>query len=425
MSSAPVSDRVLILIAYHFPPDPVIGAARPYRFYKYLKRLGYRVHVITASPQSGVKQEGVEYVPDPFLSVRRDAGWHRKLDWKDEFGWQTERAVRKLLLPGVLGMRWAYGVGSAAHQILRKHPNACVMSTSPPFGAHYAAWRIARTRRIPWIADFRDPFGGVSLAMGGLNIFQKQLFNWLEKRVIQSADLVIANTDSIAEEWKRKHRAHAAKIQLIWNGFDPENPMTALPLPERKFKVLSHVGELYAGRTVTPVLDSVSRLVYDGQLKARDIRVVIMGPAKASALPDEESLRFYQDQGWLELSTDPVPQEKAKQITQTSDGLLLIQPQSAVQVPGKLYEYLQIGRPILAFVMHDSPIERILEKSGVPYRCVYPDSDPADMDFTIDEFFKMPSDVAAPSEWFVENFRAENQAKELARLIGSLHPPVE
>ena len=33
----------VILIAYHFPPGPEMGAVRPYRFYKYLTRMGYRV----------------------------------------------------------------------------------------------------------------------------------------------------------------------------------------------------------------------------------------------------------------------------------------------------------------------------------------------------------------------------------------------
>ncbi len=416
-SSAPVPDRTLILIAYHFPPEPVIGAARPYRFYKYLKRLGFRLHVITASPQTGANQADVQYIPDPFLSPQRGAGWKRQQDWRNELGWQAERAIRKLLLPGVLGMRWAYAVAAAAKRVLQAHPKALVLSTSPPFGTHYAAWRIAKANRVPWIADFRDPFGGVSLAMGGLNYFQKRLFNWLEKRVIRSADLVIANTDSIASEWSREHPSRADKIHLIWNGFDAEKPMVPLPLPDRSYKLLSHVGELYAGRTVTPVLEAISRLVYNQRLRARDIRVAIIGPAKASALPDEETLRFCQDQGWLDLSPDAIPQEKARQITQTSDGLLLIQPQSAVQVPGKLFEYLQIGRPILAFVMHDSPVERILEKSGVPYRCVYPDSDPLEMERTIREFFALPAEAVNPSEWFRENFRAENQAAELARLI--------
>ena len=41
----------ILIVAYYFPPGQEIGGARPYRFYKYLKRMGYECQVITASPQ--------------------------------------------------------------------------------------------------------------------------------------------------------------------------------------------------------------------------------------------------------------------------------------------------------------------------------------------------------------------------------------
>jgi hypothetical protein len=106
---------------------------------------------------------------------------------------------------------------------------------------------------------------------------------------------------------------------------------------------------------------------------------------------------------------------------QTSDGLLLIQPHSTLQVPGKLYEYLQIGRPILAFVPRDSSIERILQRSGVPYQCAY-STDPADaLDKSVFRFFAFDSTPVRPSEWFESEFNVERHAGKLARLIDSLH----
>jgi hypothetical protein len=321
-------------------------------------------------------------------------------------------------------MRWAHAASLGASQYLRENirqgDRVTVLSTCPPLGTHYAAWRLSRAERVPWIADFRDPFGGVSLAMEGLNSFQKPLFNWLEKKVIETADAVIANTDSMADLWQRQHSRQAGKIHLLWNGFDPESPIPPLELPVRKYKVLSHVGELYAGRTVTPILQSISRLIQSNRLSANGIQAVIIGPAKDSAIPSQEFLERSRTEGWLELSTDPVSQQQARQISQTSDGLLLIQPQSDVQVPGKLYEYLQIGRPILAFVMPNSPVERILSQSGVPYRCVYTTSAQQQIDSIIFEFFQLPATPVAASDWFQQNFRAEHQAQTLSSLIQTL-----
>ena len=108
-------------------------------------------------------------------------------------------------------------------------------------------------------------------------------------------------------------------------------------------------------------------------------------------------------------------------MAQTADALLLIQPQSRVQVPGKLFEYIQIGRPILAYVLPQSPIERILEKSGIPYCCLHVGDSPGRMDDKVDNFFSVPTNPITPSRWFEEHFNVKNQAQYLAALLDSLH----
>src|ERR1035437_9339601 len=54
----------VILLAYYFPPDSTIGAARPYRFYKHLKKAGRRCWVVTASQQPPNAPPDVLFVLD-------------------------------------------------------------------------------------------------------------------------------------------------------------------------------------------------------------------------------------------------------------------------------------------------------------------------------------------------------------------------
>jgi hypothetical protein len=147
----------------------------------------------------------------------------------------------------------------------------------------------------------------------------------------------------------------------------------------------------------------------------------LVGAAETGALPNQEFLGRAQADGWLELVTKQIPQREALQIACSSDGLLLLQPQSITQVPGKLFEYLQIGRAILAFIQPNSPAERLLERSGLPYRCVYPCSTAEAIDETVASFFDLPSTPVAPSPWFEEFFNAENQTRMLDAIIRSLH----
>jgi glycosyltransferase involved in cell wall biosynthesis len=405
-----MTEHLVLTFAYSFAPENVIGAARPLRFCKYLTRLGYNCRVFTAADQTGRDDSNTVCVPDPFVTYARRG-----------FGWHIERAIRKVLLPGELGTRWSYRASRAARAYIRAHPGVrvTIFSTFPPLGSHLAAYQLARAEGIPWIADFRDPLPEDPIA-NGID-FKRRVYRWLERVIARRADSVIANTDAAMIRWREKFPSLNGKVQLIWNGFDPEERIQSLPVLSRDVKILSHVGELYGGRNVTPILESLARLIAARRLQAGRVRVRLVGPAEPGTLPNEEFLGRARAEGWLDLVTERIPQHEALQIARSSDCLLLLQPQSATQVPGKLFEYLQIGRPILAFIQPNSPAERLLERSGVPYRCVYPGTNPAAIDDTVAGFFDLPSTAVAPSTWFEEQFNAENQTRMLVVLIRSLH----
>ena len=100
-----------------------------------------------------------------------------------------------------------------------------------------------------------------------------------------------------------------------------------------------------------------------------------------------------------------------------ADALLLVQPQSDVQVPGKLFEYICIGRPVLALVPRASAVEAILAKSGIPNVCLYADDAPEAADQKLLEFLRLPNTPTPASEWFRTNFNAEEQTKQLAAIV--------
>ena len=139
-----------------------------------------------------------------------------------------------------------------------------------------------------------------------------------------------------------------------------------------------------------------------------------------SAVPDAAFMAAATKQGWLKVSTDRLPQPDAHRVIQTADSLLIIQPHSVLQVPGKLFEYLQIGRPILAFVPPESPVERILQRSGVRYTCAYTTSSPGELDESILRFLSLDGPDEKPNAWFENEFNAENHAGRVSELIQSI-----
>jgi hypothetical protein len=93
---------------------------------------------------------------------------------------------------------------------------------------------------------------------------------------------------------------------------------------------------------------------------------------------------------------------------------------SGYTVPAKLYDYLLAGRPILAVTDVNSPVERILAQSGVPYTCVYHRDSPEEIDRKLISFFRLPTDPVAPNVWFEEHFNGDRQVAALSALLDGL-----
>src|ERR1035441_3469889 len=227
----------VILIAYHFPPAQEIGGFRPFRFYKYLKQMGYVCHVITATEPEGECPADIVSVPDHFRPI-----WEGSTKQRLSFKARLELLIRKLMFPGHIGIMWSIKVAARCHQILRDHPQDrfVLFSTYPPLGVLIAGLIVRLRERIPWIADFRDPITGVSV-----ELLPWYVLFWnhrLEAFVFRTASAVVANAEAAAAVWRSRYpRAHH-KLHVICNGFDPDDAPAARELPPRKGKLILHPG---------------------------------------------------------------------------------------------------------------------------------------------------------------------------------------
>src|SRR5207247_7757389 len=118
---------------------------------------------------------------------------------------------------------------------------------------------------------------------------------------IRATRMVIANTAGMADNLRSTNPDISDRIHLIWNGFDPEDRIESQPLPQRDFQIISHVGELYRGRSVTALLESISRLIDAGRLQANRVRIRLVGSMESDCLPDPGFLKRAKAQGSLEL----------------------------------------------------------------------------------------------------------------------------
>jgi hypothetical protein len=393
----------LLMIAYHFPPANEIGAARPFRFYKYAALAGLDPVVVTAAPQT-TPAGNIHVIADPFVERPRSLSWH------------GERLLRRLLIPGETGTVWSRIAARVCRDFIDRTTGPIVLySTFPPLGTHLAAIQTVLKRPVCWIADFRDPY--VSEESRRLSGLRRAAACRVERVWVKRATAVVVNTDAAGEEWLRRYPELEGRVSVLPNGYDPAVERTAPLFPPDAPRVLIHTGSLYAGRSMAPLVAAAARLIASGRLDLSAFRLHQLGYCDPGALGAEPAVRSAVEAGWLRIEPDRVPHAEAVARAQAATGLMLIQPQSATQVPGKLFEYVTIGRPVLAFLQHRSPAEAILRESGIPCEILYPEDEESVVDARLLRFLAIAPGPWPPSASFQRTYSAVEQIKTLRAIV--------
>ena len=245
----------LIFFTHAYLPENTSAVQRSAPLARYLRENGWTVHVIASSHAGRIDDDVLVWnVPGP----RAEGSAWREACW---------RAVQRVG-PYNDRLPWIPHALAAAEKIAAAHPVSAVLSTSPPVAAHLAARSFARRHRLRWVADLQDPIVGNPARTRG---WGKPYDHAIERTVFRRADRVVAVTDAVAEQWRARWPALAAKFQTIWMGFDPAEGIGPQPVPARERRVMLHIGFLYEERHPIALMESLARLVQRGELDARQL----------------------------------------------------------------------------------------------------------------------------------------------------------
>lgn len=374
-----MSRRRLLAIAYFFPPLAGGGVHRVLSFARHLPAHGWDVSVVCAGPGDyWVRDESLLARVPPATEVIRVEGGSALaslLRGRGATGRRRGGAFAPLraladwwLLPDSYA-GWARRAARAAGARLDRGGVDALLTTSPPDSVHAALLPKAARRGVPWIADFRDPWIGLHFREPPTRL-HRALHRRLERATLAGADLVLAAS--------RTHLADIAATGLarraehLPNGFEPAPAGTPAPPVSDHFR-LAFTGTLSLMEDAGTLLAAVAELLGRRDGARAHLRVDLAGPydvdyeSRARALGLADVVRF----------TGPLAHAESRALQCEADALLLWIPRGAgyrTMVPGKLYEYLDSGRPVLALLpAHDEAAELVLRAGGV----VLPPGDPA------------------------------------------------
>ncbi len=404
-----LSSKKVILFAYYYLPDNTSGVQRAVRIARYLPQFGFDT-VVIASSHAGIepRQPNVEHVPtvESHASRRQEA---------------LARFAQRIA-PYNERLEWVPHAVQAARKMMAQETIHAVISTSPPLATHIAALIMKLRSKVKWIADFRDPLYGNP---GRPRRWARPYDMALERAIFTAADGVVAVTDTVAKEWTARYPRLQHKFHTIWNGFDPQDDLRPAPVPPRDYRQLAHVGVLYSQRHPYKLMAGVDRLIRRGLIDPKTIRLSFIGPIQErEQFESNPACVALVQQGALEIHGDLIPRADANRVIATADFLLLIDivnlSHTGYTVPAKLYDYILVGRPILALTDRNSPVDRIIANCGVPAVSLHHEDSDEEFDRKLFAFFQLSRDPVTPSPWFLETFDGRRQAEALARLLTSI-----
>ncbi|GEA05637.1 hypothetical protein KUL42_03980 [Alteromonas sp. KUL42] len=357
-------NKTLLMVAFEFPPSNGASVPRIESFYRYLKKWGWRVVVLTASEQAYErKDDSYEDKTEDLIYRAMALDVPRHLSIKGKY-------FSSLEFPDRWGLTWIPCALHKGKKLLKKYKPDVIWSTSPIPSTHYIAQKLSSINSTPWVADYRDPFHYMN---GSLGKSLDKLHRKIDVKTLTQASKLTFATEQVRELYCQKYGELVRKKRsVIENGFDESNfeklqEMAAIssPFSSEKFS-LYYSGVLYNyGRDPVPIFKAMSTLLSEGKLSEKTFELVFQGAGTG-----DEFKEVLEELGISNLVKflAPVPFLHALSNMMNCNALLLIQDERFnKQIPGKLYEYLRTQKKLLV----KSPIGSATECLASRYDGVY------------------------------------------------------
>ncbi len=227
-----------------------------------------------------------------------------------------------------------------------------VVATGGPWTSFLVGAALAKQFNRPLVLDYRDPWTCNPYYSFGSEFLTRKS-QMTEAKMCQAASHVVANTEELRERLVKEYDELQDRCTWIPNGFEREvltsGEVSAEQLYVSETSVgyeLCHFGTVYGKRTPRVLLQAMWELFQEGHLKPESIRLRFVGGWDTT---DQDCERYAVDlekHGFLRREP-PIAHSLCLREMQRSSVLLVLQPDSPLQVPAKIYEYVATGRPLL------------------------------------------------------------------------------
>ncbi|MEZ4946210.1 MAG: glycosyltransferase family 4 protein [Cyclobacteriaceae bacterium] len=379
-----MENKKALIITYYWPPSGGSGVQRWLKFAKYLSRMGWEPYVFTPeNPSFTIQDESLEKdVPNTvevikfpiwepyhlFFKIQRLFG-KKKVKQSDfistgkkSFFQSVSSWIRGNFFIPDARVFWVKPSVTFLTDFIQSNHIEKIITTGPPHSIHLIGQGLKKKMpHIMWVADFRDPWSEWDLLDTlSLTSWARAKHRRLEHEVLSQADKVI----TIAPyHVKRLAFLGNRQVDLITNGFDEEDFDKIEHVRNEKFTI-RHIGVVDELRDPRPVMNALKGMLLGNQILADTIAVEFIGNVNSAFKS------FVEQDSVLSQITRficQVPHSELLEIYAQTDLQLLVLAHTAIapgNLPGKFFEYLASGNPILAIGPVDGDAAGVLKETN-------------------------------------------------------------
>jgi glycosyltransferase involved in cell wall biosynthesis len=367
--------KKLLIITYYWPPAGGPGVQRWLKFVKYLPDFGVQPIVyLPENPTYPIVDENlVNEVSDKAIILKHKifepyqlASFFSKNKTKKISSGIIPNQKRQSFLDKMfLWIRgnlfipdarifWVKPSVAFLEKYILENDIDTIVTSGPPHSLHLIGLRLKHTLNVKWFADFRDPWTTIGYHKSlRLSNDAAKKHKKLEHQVLNTADTIIVTSNTTKTEFQAITNK---PIEVITNGYDTENVVKQAL--DAKFS-LAHIGSFLSERNPNILWECLVELITEITDFESHLEIKLIGAVSPEVLETIAQFGlnpYLKTLGYVSHS-EAIAQQRKSQV------LLLIEINSQDTksiIPGKLFEYMVSGRPIIAIGPQGSDFAEII-----------------------------------------------------------------
>ncbi len=386
--------KKVLFITFYWPPSGKASLHWPMKIIKHLPKFGWQPVVLTVKEDTfSAKDESLLSEIDPNLEVIKTDHldpfiYYRKFlgKGKDEPLIASETIstsnksikhkitiwIRMNLFVPDARVGWNRIAIKETKKYLKKNPVDAIVSVGPPHSSHLIGKRLGRLFNLPHFPVLIDPWIDISYYRDfKRNPLTLSIDKHFEKTIMRSAKRVVFVTESMKDDFIKKYNWLKDKSDVLYWGYNEEDFEGLQPKPKNDYETLLHAGNIFDYQNPKNFWSTIKKEIDNG----RKLRIKFIGtvsPGIKNSIEQNGLSAYTEYSGFLPY--------KNVLVEMLSADYLLVCATEKRHVPGKLFEYLRTGKPIIAFGDDNEEVKNIIGKANAGYLYSYKDN--------ADDFFK-------------------------------------